>query len=85
MFLAFLKLLSMRMIFALTTLPKVETFFNSNDVKIEAFDLSANMIFAATQSQQVIVLDALSESVRIVFISFFISFFTKTSHLKVST
>ena len=62
------------MIFALTTLPKVETFFNSNDVKIEAFDLAANMIFAATQSQQVIVLDALSESVRIVFISFFISF-----------
>ena len=62
------------MIFALTTLPKVETFFNSNDVKIEAFDLSSNMIFAATQSQQVIVLDALSESVRIVFISFFISF-----------
>ena len=72
------------MIFALTTLPKVETFFNSNDVKIEAFDLSSNMIFAATQSQQVIVLDALSESVRIVFISFFISFPQKTSQLKVS-
>ena len=49
------------------TFHKVETFFNSSDVKIEAFDLSSNMIFAATQSQQLIVLDALSESVRIVF------------------
>ena len=67
------------MIFALTTLPKVETFFNSNDVKIEAFDLAANMIFAATQSQQVIVLDALSESVRIVFI-FFSYLFHKKLH-----
>ena len=41
----------------------METFFNSDDVKIEAFDVSSNMIFAATQSQQVIVFDALSESV----------------------
>jgi len=46
---------------------KVETFFNSADVKIEAFDLSSNRIFAATQSQQVIVFDALSESVRLGF------------------
>ena len=36
-------------------------------MKIEAFDLSSNRIFAATQSQQVIVFDALSESVRLGF------------------